>query len=84
MNTPLKNFLKNFPVDADKFGYSARFENCTAKNGDRATGEYELDNNEIYFHYVDSKGLEYRSLEMPAERIELAIAIDYSAPTDKH
>ncbi|HOZ81936.1 MAG TPA: hypothetical protein PKU82_03330 [Bacteroidia bacterium] len=47
----IKDFIKVF----GESGHSARFEGCTAKNGDKATGEYKVEANEVLYTYTDKK-----------------------------
>lgn len=64
-----KDFVKIFGLE----GQSSRFEGCEAKNGDKATGEYLSENKEVYFVYLDSKGRQYQSTEMPQRKVILNI-----------
>lgn len=52
-------------------GHSARFEGCTAKNGDICNGEYKVEGNKLYFTYTDKNGMQYDSEEMPTRFIIL-------------
>lgn len=63
----IQNFIKLFGTE----GHNERFENCQAKNGDKSTGEYLVDNDKLYFVYTDSKGLPYESTEPPTFYINL-------------
>lgn len=79
----LTNFLKVYPVGPDGYGHSKNFEGCTSKSGAFCTGVYFIDGNDLYFNYYDGN-LEFSSMEMPCNRIELPLTIDQTAPIDKH
>ena len=56
-----QQFIQHFGTE----GHSARFKGCTDKNGDKATGEYKVEANEVLYTYTDKKGMTYDSKEVP-------------------
>lgn len=48
---------------------------CKTNNGDKYTGDFDVEGNEVWFSVIDSNGNEYQTKEIPVYRLPITIVV---------